>query len=117
MRVLLGVGVCVALVAAAWPIGMLHAEVSNLMGSEVVLGFGLCNGPCGISQQILRDRYGIQSVPIAGCSVLGPEVLYAEGFNVVARRAIIRRHGHDVFQEAHDEAVKVYVAKRRGRDG
>ena len=99
--------------AGARPIGMSHAYFAHLLGINLLMGYGLCNGPCRVAQKILAERYGVHSVRVAGCVVWGPEVWYADGYNHVAKRLIIQDQGKDVFAAAGDEAMQAYAERRR----
>src|SRR5262249_23517769 len=92
----------------ARPIGMTHAYLANLVGVRLLMGYGLCSGPCKVADDILRERYGIHTLTVAGCVVWGPEVWYADGYNDIARPLMVRSLGKDVFQEAHDEALRTH---------
>ena len=114
--VIAGVTLLLCVVAAA-PIGMTHAYLAHLVGIRTLMGYGLCNGPCQVAEDILLDRYGIHTVRVAGCVVWGPEVWYSDGFNRVMTRLVVRDQGTNVFQAAHDEAVARYQSRHNRRPG
>jgi len=97
---------------AAKPIGMSHAYLMDLAGIHALMGYGLCSGPCRVAQDILLERYDIHTVRVAGCVVWGPGVWYSDGYNDVTMREVIREQGSDVFEAAHDEAIRRYRRSR-----
>ena len=99
-------------IAAAWPIGIIHARVVHFLGVDATVAIGYCPGPCRVAQQILHDRYGVHTIPIAGCVVIGPEVWYAGGFNEVMVPLVIRDRGNDISRAASDEAWAKYEKHR-----
>src|SRR5512145_1982361 len=84
-------------VGAARPIGMAHAYLAHSVGIHALMGYGLCNGPCRVAREILKERYGIHKVTVAGCEVWGPEMWYSNGFDEVMIPLIVRDRGKDVF--------------------
>ena len=103
-------------IAGAKPIGMTHAYLAHAIRINSLMSYGLCNGPCRVAEDILRNRYGVVSIPVAGCVVWGPEVWYSDGYNHVARSLIVREQGRDVFREAYDEAFRKYSEAHRRED-
>lgn len=102
-------------IVAAYPIGMSHAYLARLVGVQTLMGYGLCNGPCGIAEDILLERYGIHTIRVAGCVVWGPEMWYSDGFNRVMMRSVVRDRGADVFLAAGEEAKATYQSRRARR--
>jgi hypothetical protein len=95
-------------VFAAKPIGKAHAYIHQFLGYDAVMSYGLCIGPCREYEQILLERYGVRSFHVAGCMPLGPEAWYADGYNEVARTAIVNTHGRDIFNDSLQEAFGPY---------
>jgi hypothetical protein len=100
--------VALTFIAAARPMGNVHAVLAHFAGLDAMMTFGYCGGPCRVAKQILHDRYGIHEIPIAGCAVIGPEMWYTHGFNEIMMPLVVRERGTDVFESAYQEAVAQY---------
>jgi hypothetical protein len=57
----------------------------------------------------LKDRYNIETTS-HGCLALPAEIDFAAGYNSVARVAIIKKFGKDVFTECRRDAEAEYLA-------
>lgn len=55
-------------------------------------------------RRILRERFGVEQVAIAGCVVSTALLEYARDYNDAVRREIIRRHGEEAFTRACEDA-------------
>src|SRR3989442_8468106 len=90
-------------ITGARPIGMIHAYLAHSVGIHVLMSYGLCMGPCHAAEEILREKYGIRTIRVAGCGVWGPEVWYSDGFDEVMMRLVIRDRGENIFHAAREE--------------
>ena len=99
-----------ALVPAWWlsaPLrGYLTAEFDLLRGTYALLGYGLSPSWRPEYARLLRERYGVQYRPVAGCVVSQDLVWYVGAYNRVTMAAATHRFGHDIFKETADEAAK-----------
>lgn len=55
---------------------------------------------------ILKDRYGIQPVYVAGCMVTEEIVDHAHAYNAVSMAEAKRKFGNDVFEKAERDAIQ-----------
>jgi len=54
--------------------------------------------------RLLRERYHIELVPVAGCTVSESLISYVENYDQVSAAAANRKFGHDVFAECAEDA-------------
>jgi hypothetical protein len=86
--------------------GNLAARVDAHRGRYQVLGFGLPTPWRPEYARCLRERYGIEYRPVAGCIVSESLVSYVHAYHSVTSAATHRKFGRDVFRECAEEAEK-----------
>ena len=61
-------------------------------------------------QQLLWDRYSVE-VHTGGCMPVADKSDWQSGFTQATKRELLRKHGHDVFEECRREAARLYAAQ------
>lgn len=56
--------------------------------------------------RLLKERYGIEIHPVAGCIVSKDLISYVDGYDGIIAAATKHRFGRDVFKECADDARK-----------
>ena len=83
---------------------LLRSDRSRIReGTEQCLTSGR-HGALIVTLLALRERYGVEINPVAGCVVTKDLVWYVDGYNSVARPRIVARHSKDIFAECAAEA-------------
>jgi hypothetical protein len=88
--------------------GNLAARFDLARGRYRILNFGLPPGWLSEYARLLRDGYGVELDPVAGCVVSHQLVSYVEAYDNVSATAAIRKYWHDIFKECAEEAEKKY---------
>jgi hypothetical protein len=83
---------------------MIVAWADGVRGHQEVKVFGLPPSWAWEYARLVRERYGVEINPVAGCVVTQDLVWYVDGYNAVARPGIVARHGKDIFAECAEEA-------------
>jgi hypothetical protein len=106
-RKILTVAIAFAILLLAWwgwdysasGRGYIVARFDVARGHYRVLHYGL--PPPGLHKyaRILRERYGIEYLEVAGCVVSPSLMAYADGYNAVSMAGARRKYGRDIFQE------------------
>src|SRR5262249_44501048 len=86
--------------------GQVVARIDIARGKYRVLGFGLPPSWQPEYARLLRERYGIEYRPVAGCIVSESLVSYVHGYTLVSMAAANRKFGHDVFEESAEDASR-----------
>jgi hypothetical protein len=115
----------VIVVAAAWMLsdatafirGELLARVDVARGRYVVMGYGLPAPGVPEYTRLLRERYGVEYRPVAGCLVSKSLISFVSAYNSVSTAAAKRRFGHDMFQESCNDAKRSWEQKVLSRYG
>lgn len=107
-KILTGI-ILVPLLLAGWPLsapirGELAARFDLVRGHYELLGYGLPPTWIRDYRHILQQRYGIEYRAVAGCVVSPWEVSYVDAYDSVITAAAKQRFGHDIFEEAANEA-------------
>ncbi len=69
-------------------------------GNYRVLVYGLRPSNTTLSEEYLRQNYGIEFYPIAGCIVSDGIIGGAKGYNAKMKSLLKEKYGKDVFKEA-----------------
>jgi hypothetical protein len=109
---------------AAWWIaapvrGKFAAHLDVARGNYRLLTFGLPPSWRGEYARLLRERYGVELKPVAGCIVSQGLIWYVDAYDEVSAAAATRKYGHDIFEECEKEARKnweVSAAKKPETD-
>ena len=88
--------------------GEAEAQQDVAEGKIKLLEFGLPTPWASEYNTILKDRYGIQPVYVAGCVVTEELVQHAHTYNEVSMAAARRKFGNDVFEKTVREAIQNY---------
>ena len=64
-------------------------------------------------ENLLKQKYGIELRPIAGCVVDDSILKHAKGYNEISDAEIERRFGKDIFGKTMQAAQKIYKNKPR----
>ena len=56
--------------------------------------------------RLLKERYGVQLNPVAGCCVTDSLVEYVRGYNEVSCRLFSKKYGRDISAECLNEAQR-----------
>jgi hypothetical protein len=81
-------------------------------GQYKQLGYGLAVAWRSDYAKLIHQRHpDAQFVAVAGCIVSPGLVDYVHGYNKYAHQAAIRHFGHDVFQEAAEDAEQAYSVR------
>jgi len=79
--------------------GSMVARYDVARGHYRVLHYGFPSPGLAKYARIMRQRYGIEYLAVAGC-VLSPSLkAYADGYNAVSMAAVKRKYGRDIFLE------------------
>jgi hypothetical protein len=102
---------CLLLWAVLWSAvprvrGQLVARFDIARGHYEILGYGLPVPWYADDVRLLRERYGIEYRPVAGCIVSATLIAYVDNYNGVIAAAANRKFGHDVFKECAGDARK-----------
>lgn len=92
--------------ALAYPRGMVMAYIDHWRGAYKVQTMTYPDKPewhCYI--HLMRFDYGVTVEPTRGWAANSDE-WYADGYNSVSRRLLIRKHGRDIFRESEEGAVE-----------
>jgi hypothetical protein len=109
----------VIVVVAAWMLsdatafiqGESLARVDIARGRYVELGYGLPAPWVPEYTRLLRERYGVEHRPVAGCLVSKSLVSFVRAYNSVSTAAAKRRFGHDIFKESCNDAKRNWEQK------
>lgn len=106
--VLFGAGLYVALGYEPAPMtrGEFEARIDIAHGRYKELTYGLPVMWFPTYQHLLRERYGVEVHPVAGCVVSDSLIAYIQSYNQVSTAAINKKFGRDVFKESADEASR-----------
>jgi hypothetical protein len=88
--------------------GKAAAHLDIARGRYRVLIFGLRRSWEPEYARLLRDRYGVELKPVAGCIVSQGLIWYVDGYDKVSTAAVIRKYGHDIFEESERGARKTW---------
>lgn len=58
--------------------------------------------------RLLKERYGVEVHPVAGCIVSQALISYVDNYDAVSAAEVNRRFGRDVFKECAEDARKTY---------
>jgi hypothetical protein len=109
-RIFISILVLIGMLGAWWlaaPLrGQIAAHLDVWRGHYRVLGYGLPTSSRPEYARLLRERYGIEFRPVAGCVVSEALISYVRGYNEVSTAAANREFGHDVFKECAETASK-----------
>jgi hypothetical protein len=86
--------------------GNVAARIDIHRGRYQVLGYGLPTAWRPEYARCLRERYGIEFRPVAGCIVSKSLVAYVHAYHSTTSAATYRKFGHDVFKECAEDAEK-----------
>jgi tetratricopeptide (TPR) repeat protein len=110
-KLLLTLSLLVVLIGGWWlaaPVrGRLGAYLDLSRGHYRLLTFGLPPAWLPEYSRLLRERYGVEVVPVAGCVVSPALVSYVDGYDKVSESAARRKFGRDIFSECAEEARKI----------
>lgn len=98
----------IAWVLAAWPFGAVMAHIDHWRGNDEVKTFGLPADWSDDYAVLLRDRYGVELNPVAGCTPSLSQMQYVEGYNRVSESYLKEQHGKDILEECAEEAQANY---------
>ena len=109
----------VIVVVAAWILsdataviwGELLARVDVAHGRYFELGYGLPAPWVPEYTRLLRERYGVEHRPVAGCLVSQSLISFVRAYNSVSTAAAKRRFGHDIFKESCNDARRNWEQK------
>ncbi len=97
---------CAAPVRILTPVssGKAEAQRDVAQGKLRLLGYGLPAPWASEFNRILKDRYGIEHVYVAGCVVTDEIIQHTNAYNAVSMEAAKRKFGNDIFEKAEREA-------------
>jgi len=100
----------VAMLGAWWlaaPVrGHVAARFDIVRGHYRILTYGLPPSWRPEYARLLKERYGVELHPVAGCIVSPALVSYVDSYDDESAAAAIRKFGHDVFKECAEDARK-----------
>ena len=99
----------IAWFATAYPQGMIAAYGDIFRGPYGILYYGYQTHENFAYYKLLRERYGVEMHPIAGCVVSDTERWYAQGYNSVSGPRIRQLFGDNIFRECRDEVHATLV--------
>ena len=79
--------------------GEIVARYDVARGHYRVLHYGLPSHGLPKYARIMRERYGIEYLAVAGCVVSRSLMAYADAYNAVSVAAVRRKYGRDIFLE------------------
>jgi hypothetical protein len=92
--------------------GEAEAQEDVAQGKFKLLRYGLPAPWAEEYFRILNQRYGIQSVPVAGCVVTDDLVTHANAYNKMSMDAAKRKFGEDIFKRAERDATRNWQMQR-----
>ncbi len=95
--------------------GAATAYVDLAMGRQRVMAWGLRLEPSWIYDELLQQRYGVETYVLAGCVISPERSAFGRGYNSVADLALRQRVGESNLKLLWIEAVKHYRAKAARR--
>ncbi len=114
--VLAGIAFAVLLIAAwvwAAPIrGRLAAHYDIARGHYRQLTYGLPVEWLPEYRELLKRRYRVDCIAVAGCTISPGLISYVEGYNAVSTAAVNKHFGHDVFNECARDAQRSWNARQ-----
>lgn len=114
-RVIVAVVALVILAAGWWfsayPRGMIAAWADDARGHYEVKVFGLPPPWVGEFARLVRERYGVEVNPVAGCIVTQDLVWYVDGYNSISLPRIRARFAKDIFAECVADARAAWEQK------
>ena len=113
------IALAIALVEA-WSVaaplrGQIAARSDVRHGHYKILSYGLPPSWLPEGARLLRERYGVELRPVAGCIVSKALVSYVDSYDEVSAAAVIRKLGRDVFKECEEDARRGF--ERRVANG
>jgi len=96
-----------AIWTAAAPIrGRMAAHYDVWRGHYKILLYGLPTADRPEYVRLLKERYRVQSIAVAGCIVSPSLVAYVDNYDEIVSAAADKKFGHDIFKECSDDAEK-----------
>jgi len=92
--------------AAARVRGRMAARSDLRRGHCRILTYGLPPSWLPEYARLLKERYGVELHPVAGCIVSRTLASYVDSYDAVSAAAANRKFGHDVFKECTEDARK-----------
>lgn len=96
--------------------GRTDAQADISAGKLAIESFGLPSPDAPVYRRLLKERYGIELRPVAGCVVDEQILGHAAGYNEVMNAEITRRHGPGLFDKVSEESRQEFQ-KTEGRQG
>jgi hypothetical protein len=123
LSAIIGLVALAAALVEAWSVaaplrGRMAARSDVRHGHYKILSYGLPPSWLPEYARLLRERYGVELRPVAGCIVSDGLVSYVDSYDEVSAAAVIRKFGRDVFKECEGDARRSFehrVAKGSGR--
>jgi hypothetical protein len=84
--------------------GRLAAHYDVARGHYRELTYGLPVEWMPEYRELLKKRYGVDSIAVTGCTVSPGLISYVAGYNSVSTAVVNKRFGHDVFSECARDA-------------
>jgi hypothetical protein len=98
----------IAWLLAAWPFGAVMAHIDHLRGHDEIKTYGLPAQWRDGYAALLRERYGVELNPVAGCAPPVSLMQYVDGYNRVSESYLKQKHGKDILIECAQEARAIY---------
>jgi hypothetical protein len=86
--------------------GRTAARFDLWQGHYRILTYGLPVSYFPEYVRLLKERYGIETHPVAGCTVSKDLISYVDGYDGIIARAANHKFGRDVFKECAEDARK-----------
>src|SRR5262249_27032297 len=114
------VGIVVIVIIVTWWFsaylrGMAVALADQSRGHYEVQTFGYPPPWLGEYRRLVRERYGVDVKPVAGCVVTQDLDSYVAGYNSVSESRIRSRFGKDIFAECAQEAFATWKREHPDR--
>jgi hypothetical protein len=93
--------------------GRMAARSDIQRGHYRILSYGLPPSWLPDYARLLKERYGVELHPVAGCIVSNGLVSYVDGYDEISAAAIIRKFGRDVFKECEEDACRRCISPSR----
>jgi hypothetical protein len=86
--------------------GRMAARSDIRRGHYRILSYGLPPSWLPDYARLLKERYGVELRPVAGCIVSHGLISYVDSYDEISAAAIIRKFGRDVFKECEEDAQR-----------
>jgi hypothetical protein len=91
--------------------GVTMAFIDHTCGHYELKVWGLRLFFDGEDEILLREKYGVETDMVGGCSVFPTTEMYARGYNSISKPLLLKKYGKDIFEECWVAAVEQRAAE------